>query len=91
MPLELLRAAARLGERTNSRALVPGILRFSLEYAQAPGLDNARGDIERLLGANGFDLFPLPSGDDPNLLILQFPQLVREQSPSFLFGTAANS
>jgi hypothetical protein len=87
--LELLRAAARLAPRSESRALLPGILRFSLEYEQAPALASAQSQIERLLGADGFDLFPLPSGEDANVLILQFPASFREQSPSFLFQTAA--
>lgn len=89
MSLELLRAAARLARRTDSHALLPGLLRFSLEYGRPPALTSARAEIERLLGADGFDLFPLPSGEDRNLLILQFPGVAREQSPSFLFQAAA--
>jgi V8-like Glu-specific endopeptidase len=53
-------------------------------------LEGIRFQIERLLGAAGFDLFPLPSGTDPNIAILQFDGVAREQSPSFLFQTAAD-
>jgi len=90
VPLELLRAAARLVSAAESRLLVPGIVRFSLEYAQPPAVPDARAKIRELLGADGFDLFRLPSEDDPNILILQFSAIVREQSPSFLFQTAAD-
>ncbi|MCC2114000.1 MAG: S8/S53 family peptidase [Hyphomicrobiales bacterium] len=89
MALELLKAAANSGPPSESQALVPGILRFSLEYRNAPVVARERGSIAQLLGGEGFSLFPLPSGEDPNILILQFQHIEREQSPSFLFKTAA--
>jgi hypothetical protein len=88
MKLGLLRAAAQLGIPSVGRALQPGILRFTLEYKEPPIASAARAEIASLLGGEGFDLFTLPPGDDPLILILQFPGIPREQSASFLFQTA---
>ena len=85
--LELLRAAAAVGQRTESNALPGDILSFTLEYAAPPDLDAERARIAELLEGDGFDLLAYGE-DDPNLLILQFQDVPREQSPEFLFAAA---
>lgn len=89
MALELLKAVARLSPASDIQTLTPGMLRFSLQYRQAPDVAAARAALARLLERDGFALFPLPPGDDPEMLVLQFPAYTREQSPGFLFQTAA--
>lgn len=85
--LVLLEAAARVGTRTESRALPPDILRFTLEYPLVPDPEAERERLEELLGGTGFDLFPY-SAEDPGLLILQFADVRREQSADTLFAAA---
>lgn len=84
---DLLKAAATVGSATGSTALSPDILRFILEYPGVPNVASEKTRIEQLLGAGGFDLFAY-SQEDPTLLILQFPGVVREQSPDYLFAAA---
>lgn len=88
MTVELLKAAARLGVDAGIRQLVPGDLRFVLSYRVAPDVERERTKLETLLGAPGFEFFPLPPGDDPRALVLQFPGVKREQSSNYLFATA---
>ena len=91
MGLELFRAAASVASTSGPDAkqpLRPDILRFSLLYRAPPDPGLQRSTLEKLFGAGGFDLFPLPSGDDPNVLILQFPGVARQQSPAYLFASA---
>lgn len=88
MGLELLRAAAEVGIRDGSRQLTPNLLRFSLFYKSKPKVSEERAKLEALLAATGFELFPLPSGDDPLILILQFPGVIRQQSTQYLLSTA---
>lgn len=88
MAFELLSAAARAATGAASRGLQPGLLRFSLEFASPPDIAAVRAHLIALLGADGFDLKALPSGEDPQILILEFPGVLRAQSPSYLFKAA---
>ena len=88
--LDLLKAAARFGERLNSRAMPEDILAFELEYAEPPNVEAERARLESLLGAGNFDLFTLSDEDAPEVLILQFPNLPREQSPELLLKEAGD-
>ena len=83
--LDLLRAAAKYGERTDSRAMPENILAFEIEYQEQPNLPAEREKLENLLGAPNFDLFVLSEEDAPNVLVLQFPDVLREHSPELLF------
>ncbi|MCQ0092539.1 S8/S53 family peptidase [Roseovarius sp. M141] len=85
--LELLKAAAQVGTHTASEALPSEILRFTLEYPGIPKIDAERQRLITLLGGEGFDLFAY-SDEDPALLILQFPGVIREQSSDYLFTMA---
>lgn len=86
--LELLKAAQRLSSSTSETSLPTDILTFLLDYPQPPDLEAERMRIGLLLEGNGFDLQRYSREDDPNLLVLQFRQVTRQQSPSFLFSTA---
>ncbi len=86
--LELLQAAAQVGQQSESVALPENTLTFVIQYANQPDLDTERARIEDLLGGGGFDLVPYSVEDDPELLILQFTGVPREQSPDFLFAAA---
>ncbi len=86
--LELLKGAAQVAHRTESEAVPPGLLSFTLEYDRSPDPEAERARIEALLEGGGFDLFPYSREDDPELLILQFPGLEAEQSPDFLMEVA---
>lgn len=91
MGLELFRAAASVAPSSTTTAiqpLHPDILRFSLLYKAPPDPDLQRARLAELFGADGFDLFPMPSGDDPNILILQFRTVPRQQSAAYLFASA---
>ncbi len=86
--LELLKAAQRVSSSTSESSLPPDILAFLLDYPDVPDLETERARIAELLDGDGFDLQYYSRDDDPNLLILQFRQVAREQSASFLFATA---
>lgn len=87
--LELLRAAARYGQRTDSRAMPDDIIAFELEYSTAPNLETERARLEDLLQGDGFDLFVFSEEDEPELLILQFAGVPRQQSAELLLKEAA--
>lgn len=86
--MDLLRAAARAARGEAPEGLPEGLLRFHLEYPGAPDLAAERSRLAALLGADGFVLRLLPPGDDPALLLLEFPGIMREQSPALLFAEA---
>ncbi len=89
--LELLKAAVKVSTRTDQETLPEDILSFELEYQRQPefpDIEAERARIAALLGADGFDLFAYSIEDDPEILILQFPGVERQQSASFLFQTA---
>lgn len=86
--LDLLKAAAKIAKTTDSGALPPDILRFSLEYENIPNLEEERRKIVELFEGDGFDLLQIYGEDDPNIVILQFPNVKRQQSSQFLFQTA---
>lgn len=92
MTIEFLRIAASSVARTeigNSIGVLrDGILRFTLVYPSAVTVDQERRRLQDLLSADGFELFPLPGGQDPAVLVLQFPGISRLQSASFLSATA---
>jgi serine protease len=88
--LELLRAAAEIGKPSNSRKLAPGTLRFTLLYKRKPRLAVERARLQRLLQASGFELFLVPPGDDPLVLVLQFPGVQRQQSTGYLLAAAGS-
>lgn len=87
--LELLRAAAQVSRRTDETTLPDEILQFSLEYEQPPDIEVERQRIAKLLDGDGFDLFHFSEEDDPNILILQFQGVERQQSANFLFRAGA--
>jgi serine protease len=87
--MQLLQAAARAA-RGDISGLPEGLLRFHLEYASPPGLEAERVRIAALLGADRFSLRLSPPGADPELLLLEFPGVPREQSASLLFAEAAD-
>ncbi len=86
--LDLLKSAAKVSARTESQAYPQNILTFTLDYQARPDVAVERQKIERILGGTGFNLFPYSDVDDPQLLILQFPTVTREQSPDYLFEEA---
>jgi serine protease len=86
--LELLNSAAKVSARTESQAYPQNILSFAIDYQARPDVAAERQKIGRILGGSGFNLFPYSAEDDPQLLILQFPTVVREQSPDYLFEEA---
>lgn len=86
--LDLLKAAAQVSQQTGLESLPDDILSFSLEYSEKPNLGDERSRISELLEGEGFDLFFYSEEDDPEILILQFPGVQRQQSPEFLFATA---
>lgn len=88
--LELLRSAAQVSERTELMSLPTNILQFTLEYENTPDIETERQRITDLLDGDGFDLFHYSLDDDPNILVLQFQNVERQQSPGFLFQTAAD-
>lgn len=86
--LDLFRTAAQVSARTESTALPGDILSFTLVYPEKPDLESERARLVELFGGDGFDLFPYSIEDDPELLILQFQGVSREQSAEFLFAAA---
>lgn len=88
MTLEILRAAAKIGPAEAASGFESGILRFSLEYAAPADVGTERARLVALLGGVGFGLRPLPSGEDPEILILEFPGVARQQSSAALFREA---
>lgn len=88
MDLALLQAAARLGDATAPIRLLPEELRFSLVYAAPPDVSAERARLAALFGADGFQLFVQPPGDDSDILVLQFPGVPRRQSTDYLMGVA---
>ncbi len=88
MALDLLKIAAKAAPAATASGLPPQILRFSLEYRAVPLIATERRRLETLLGGDGFSLRHLPSQEDPDILLLEFPMIERQQSASFLFQTA---
>lgn len=88
MAIELLKLAAEVNQAAVASGLPSSILRFSLEYETAPVLAEERARLAALLGNDGFSLRPLPSGEDPEILLLEFPAVQRQQSAAFLFEVA---
>lgn len=74
--LNVLKAAASVGQGSVEGALPPHIVRFTLEYASKPDLASERERIASMLGARGFELDPFDP-DLPNFAILQFPGVSR--------------
>lgn len=88
MALELLKIAAKLRPASTAAGLEDHILRFSLEYPAVPALATERQRLETLFGGDGFSLRHLPSQEDPDILLLEFPFIERQQSAAFLLQTA---
>ncbi|MEM8849115.1 MAG: S8 family serine peptidase [Pseudomonadota bacterium] len=82
--LELLRAAATLGQPTGAQAFPDDVLGFLLHYPTVPDVAAERVRIADLLGEGGFDLFAY-SEEIPDILVLNFPGILIEQSPEYLF------
>ena len=85
--MELLKAAARVGRRTDGRGITTEALTFVLSYGREPDVETERTRMEDLLGASGFDLTPYGE-DEPSVLVLQFTGVPRRQSSAYLFETA---
>lgn len=86
--LDLLKAVAKAGGAKTEPALPPQIVRFTLEYAQAPDPLAERLWLEAWLQADGFAL-DLLDADLPTFLVLQFPGVLRTISTPGLFEMAA--
>ncbi|MEM7644762.1 MAG: S8 family serine peptidase, partial [Pseudomonadota bacterium] len=82
--LELLRAAAALGQPTGAEAFPDDALGFLLHYETAPDIAEEQSRIANLLEADGFDLF-VYSDEITDILVLNFPGIPIEQSPEYLF------
>ncbi|WP_165816007.1 S8 family serine peptidase [Kumtagia ephedrae] len=83
-----LKAAAEACSDPESQTLTPGIVRFTLEYREAPDPKTERDKLSRIIGGDRFAFFPLPPGEDPLIHVLQFPGVIRQQSAGFLFDVA---
>ncbi|ESZ10157.1 S8 family serine peptidase [Mesorhizobium sp. L48C026A00] len=83
-----LKAAAKASDPKQAENLAPGILRFTFEYSRPPNVSEERQKLRKLMGSDRFQFFQLPPGEDPLICVLQFPNVVREQSSSFLFDVA---
>lgn len=88
MKIELLAAAAKVSDGTPVTGFPAGILRFALEYPAPADPGVARPAIEALIGHDGFSLRRSPMIDDLHLLLLEFPNVPREQSADYLFAVA---
>jgi serine protease len=87
---QFLKAAAEATDDPDSRTLAPGIIRFTLEYADPLDQQAERAKLREVIGSDRFAFFRLPPGEDPLIYILQFPSVVRQQSAGFLFDVAQN-
>lgn len=88
MDYAFFHAAATAGIRDGGIALPPGVLRFTMVFRAPPDPQEIDDRLRTLFGASGFDLFRPPAVDDPNILVLQFSGVPREQSPSYLIARA---
>jgi hypothetical protein len=86
--LDVLRVAAAASEGKVERALLPRIVRFTLEYAAKLDIAKERDRIATFLQSNGFSLEVLDP-DLPLFLVLQFPGVRRTISTPALFAMAA--
>lgn len=84
MSLEILVTAQRLAAETPEPGFPTNRLRFSLEYTEAPDIEEERAKLVELLGGDKFDLRPF---DEllPEFLVLQFPGVERRVSPETQF------
>ena len=89
MGLELLKDAAACGSGSVAVGLSESALRFHLEYLAPADLSVEQDRLQKLLGAGGFSLRPLPGDEDPALLLLEFGGIDRAQSSELLFTEAA--
>lgn len=88
MALELFSAAAQAGEGAEEAGFPDWVLRFTLVYSSPPDLAGERQRLQHLFGGTGFTLRPAGTGEDRDVLLLEFPGLAREQSAAFLFESA---
>lgn len=88
MSREFFRAAARAGVKTGEAHLAPDLLRFTMTFNGHPELDAVRVRCERYFEGDGFDLFRPLQSDDDELLVLQFPGVIRQQSTPYLLSLA---
>jgi hypothetical protein len=86
MMLDLLIAAQAVSETREVQGQPDGILAFTLDYPDPPHLVTERAKLAALLGGDRFVLEAYEP--DPNILELSFPDVPRQQSPSFLYRTA---
>lgn len=88
MTLELFSAAAQAGDENAHVAFADWALRFTLVFPGPVDIAAQRERLESLFGGKGFKLAPAAAGEDPDMLLLEFPGVPREQSPAFLFESA---
>ncbi len=86
--LDVLKTAASVAHGTLEGALPPRLLRFTLEYEQAPDIAAERQRLEGLLGASGFELARLDE-DLARFLVLQFPGVARTIATPTLYRIAS--
>ncbi len=85
--LDFLKAAAAVGQNSDSEMLRGDVLGFLLVYATPPDVDAEKTRIADLLEGDGFSLFRM-SEEDPALLVLTFNGIGNDQAPDFLFQLA---
>jgi serine protease len=86
--LDVLKTAASVATGTLEGALPPRLVRFTLEYQDAPKVDEERRRIATLLESATFELTPLDA-DLPRFLVLQFPGVARTISTPTLYAMAS--
>lgn len=86
--LDVLKSAAFAAEGAIDRELPAGLLRFELEFPEAPDLGAARRHLAELAPGGGPTLDPLDPAL-PRFAVLQFPGVPRTISTPTLYGMAA--
>jgi serine protease len=86
--LDVLKTAASVAQGNLEGALPPRLLRFTLEYEQAPQIEAERQRLTILLDSAAFELTRLDE-DLPRFLVLQFPGVSRTISTPTLYAMAS--
>lgn len=85
--IEILRFAADVAETERIEGLPPNILRFVLEYENAPTVTEERNKLAKIFSSSRFMLEYLDE-ELPQFLVLQFPGVERRLAPQTLFAIA---